>query len=211
MLNVDAALGDHSAHYIQHSTMLILASASPRRAELLRAAGLEFTIVPVEIDERPLDGEAPAAYVERLAREKAQAATRNESSFSVILAADTTVVIDGVLLGKPADAREATAMLLRLSGRTHEVMTGVAAAPVGRPMITAVDTTRVRFIEMGPEDIAWYVASGEPFGKAGAYGIQGRASRFIDWIEGSYSNVVGLPISTVWRLLKQCGMLSADC
>jgi septum formation protein len=185
--------------------MLILASASPRRAELLRAAGLDFTIVRVEIDERPLDGEAPPAYVERLAREKAQAAMRHESSSSVILAADTTVVIDGVLLGKPADAREATEMLSRLSGRTHEVMTAVAVAPAQRPMITAVDTTRVRFVEMAPEDIAWYVASGEPFGKAGAYGIQGRASRFIDRIEGSYSNVVGLPISTVWRLLKQCG------
>jgi septum formation protein len=185
---------------------LILASASPRRADLLRAAGLDFTVVPVEIDERPLDGESPRAYVERLAREKAETATGNEASSSVILAADTTVVIDGMLLGKPADAREATEMLSRLSGRTHEVMTGVAVAPAKSPMITAIDTTRVRFVEMAPEDIAWYVASGEPLGKAGAYGIQGRASRFVDRIEGSYSNVVGLPIATVWRLLKQCAL-----
>jgi septum formation protein len=183
----------------------VLASASLRRAELLRAAGIDFTVVPVEIDERPLDGETPQAYVERLACEKAQAAMRHESSSSVILAADTTVVVDGVLLGKPADSRDAAEMLSRLSGRTHEVMTGVAVAPATRPMITAVDTTRVRFVEMSPEDIAWYVASGEPFGKAGAYGIQGRASRFIDRIEGSYSNVVGLPIATVCRLLKGLG------
>jgi septum formation protein len=191
--------------------MLILASASPRRAELLRAAGLDFTVVPVEIDERPLEGEAPPIYVERLAREKAQAAMRHESSSSVILAADTTVVLDGVLLGKPADALEASDMLSRLSGRTHEVITGVAVAAPKRPMIAAVETTRVRFVDLAPEDIAWYVASGEPFGKAGGYGIQGRASRFIDRIEGSYSNVVGLPISTVWRLLKQIGMLNAEC
>ncbi|HEX2443110.1 MAG TPA: Maf family protein [Vicinamibacterales bacterium] len=184
------------------SIALILASASPRRAELLRAAGLDFTVVPVAIDERPLDGETPPAYVERLAREKAQAAMRNESSSLVILAADTTVVIDGVLLGKPADAREATEMLSRLAGRTHEVMTGVAVVPANRQIITAVDTTRVRFVEMTPDDIAWYVASGEPFGKAGAYGIQGRASRFVDRVEGSYTNVVGLPIATVWRLLR---------
>jgi septum formation protein len=183
----------------------VLASASPRRAELLRAAGIDFTVAPVEIDERPLDGEAPPAYVERLAREKAQAAMRHESSSSVVLAADTTVVVDGVLLGKPADARDATEMLSRLSGRTHEVMTGVAVARATRPMITAVDTTRVRFVGMSEEDIAWYVASGEPFGKAGAYGIQGRASRFIDRIEGSYANVVGLPIATVCRLLKGLG------
>jgi septum formation protein len=183
--------------------MLILASASPRRAELLRAAGFDFTIVPVEIDERPRDGEPPPAYVERLAREKAQAAIGDESS-AIVLAADTTVVIDGVLLGKPADAREAAEMLSCLSGRTHEVLTGVAVAPAKGSMMTSVESTRVRFIRLTPEDIDWYLASGEPFGKAGAYGIQGRASRFIDRIEGSYSNVVGLPISTVWRLLKQC-------
>jgi septum formation protein len=206
MLSVEwvAALVDHSAFHIQQSTMLILASASPRRAELLRAAGFAFTVVPVEIDERPLDGEAAPAYVERLAREKARTATHDESS-SIVLAADTTVVIDGVLLGKPGDAREAAEMLARLSGRTHEVLTGVAVAPAEGSMRTSVESTRVRFVQMTPGDIDWYLASGEPFGKAGAYGIQGRASRFIDRIEGSYSNVVGLPIATVWQLLRGLG------
>jgi septum formation protein len=122
------------------------------------------------------------------------------------MSADTTVVIDGLLLGKPADQRQAFAMLSRLSGRTHEVLTGVALAPVDGPMLTAVDSTRVHFVEMTPEEIQWYVASGEPHDKAGAYAIQGLGSRFVDHIDGSYSNVVGLPIATVWRLLQQSGL-----
>lgn len=180
---------------------LILASASLRRAELLRAAGIAFEIVPAEIDERPLNGEAPAAYVERLAREKARAISSRDSEAEV-LAADTTVVIDGLILGKPVDDAEAREMLARLSGRTHEVLTGVALIRDGR-MVSAVETTRVRFAPMSDADIDWYIASGEPRGKAGAYAIQGLASRFVDWIEGSYSNVVGLPVALVWKLLRR--------
>jgi nucleoside triphosphate pyrophosphatase len=177
---------------------LILASSSARRAELLRAAGIAFEIVPAEIDERPLAGETPAAYVERLARKKAQAIAERRLD-AAILAADTTVVIDGLILGKPSDDDDARAMLLRLAGRTHEVLTGVALIRDGR-LISAVETTRVRFTPMSAADIEWYVASGEPRGKAGAYAIQGLASRFVDRIEGSYSNVVGLPVALVWRL-----------
>lgn len=180
---------------------LILASASLRRAELLRAAGIAFEIVPAEVDERPLTGEAPAAYVERLAREKARAISSRHSQ-AEILAADTTVVIDGLILGKPVDDAEAREMLARLSGRTHEVLTGVALIRDGR-MVSAVETTRVRFAPMSDADIDWYIASGEPRGKAGAYAIQGLASRFVDWIEGSYSNVVGLPVALVWKLLRR--------
>jgi septum formation protein len=179
---------------------LILASSSARRAELLRAAGIAFEIVPAEIDERPLAGETPAAHVERLAREKAGAVAPQHPR-AEILAADTTVVIDGLMLGKPADDTEARAMLTRLSGRTHEVLTGVALIRDGH-LASAVDTTSVRFVPMSDADIDWYVASGEPWGKAGAYGIQGLASRFVDRIEGSYSNVVGLPMALVWRLLR---------
>lgn len=180
---------------------LILASASLRRAELLHAAGIAFEIVPAEIDERPLNGEAPAAYVERLAREKARAISSRDSEAEV-LAADTTVVIDGLILGKPVDDAEAREMVARLSGRTHEVLTGVALIRDGR-MVSAVETTRVRFAPMSDADIDWYIASGEPRGKAGAYAIQGLASRFVDWIEGSYSNVVGLPVALVWKLLRR--------
>ncbi len=180
---------------------LILASASLRRAELLRAAGIAFEIVPAEVDERPLTGEAPAAYVERLAREKARAVA-SQHPHDAILAADTTVVIDGLILGKPADDGEARAMLARLSGRTHVVLTGVVLIRDGGES-SAVETTRVRFAPMSDGDIDWYIASGEPRGKAGAYAIQGLASRFVDRIEGSYSNVVGLPVALVWKLIRR--------
>jgi septum formation protein len=182
---------------------LILASASPRRADLLRAAGIAFEVVPAHIDERAQEGEVPATYVERIAKEKAQAVAR-EHPGAAVLAADTTVVIDGLILGKPANDDDARAMLRRLSGRTHEVLTGVALIANGR-MEPAVETTRVRFVPMSDGDVDWYVASGEPRGKAGAYAIQGLASRFVDRVEGSYSNVVGLPIVQVWRLLRGLG------
>lgn len=159
--------------------------------------------MPAEIDERPLAGEAPAAYVERLAREKAQA-VRPRHPDAAILGADTTVVIDGLILGKPEDDNEARAMLARLSGRAHDVLTGVALIRNGR-LMSAVETTRVRFAQLSDTDIDWYVASGEPRGKAGAYAIQGLASRFVDRIDGSYSNVVGLPVALVWRLLRDAG------
>lgn len=183
---------------------VILASASPRRAELLSAAGIPFDIHPADVDERPRPGETPAAYVSRVARDKALTVGCRFSG-SAVLAADTAVVLDGYLLGKPVDDEEARTMLERLSGRTHDVLTGVAVA-LGERLVDAVEPTSVRFLPLSPEEIEWYVASGEPRGKAGAYAIQGLASRFVDRIEGSYSNVVGLPIATVWRLLRQAGV-----
>ena len=179
---------------------LILASASPRRAELLAAAGFAFEVRPRTVDERLKPGEDPHAHVVRLAREKAEAVDGADPDL-VVLAADTVVVIDGLVLGKPADDGEAAVMLRRLSGRTHEVLTGVALRSAGR-VLTDVARTAVHFLPLSAAEIAWYVASGEPRDKAGAYAIQGLASRFVDRIEGSYTNVVGLPIATVAELLK---------
>ncbi len=210
---------------------LVLASASPRRAELLRAAGFAFATLPVDVDERVRGGEAPAAYVRRLAEEKSAAALSKLSSSAsqsglsgrspvgrshaptdtvvlgadtVVLAADTTVVVDGTILGKPADEDEAAWMLGRLSGRRHDVMTGLSVqSEVRRRAI--VETTAVYFLELSTEDIAWYVQSGEGRDKAGGYAIQGLASRFVPRIEGSYSNVVGLPVAAVHELLREFG------
>lgn len=183
---------------------LILASASPRRAELLRAAGFEFNTITVDVDETPRAGEAPAAYVRRLAAEKSAAAAIavSREGPAVVLAADTAVVVDGEILGKPRDDGEAAAMLRRLAGRRHDVMTGISlrrsAYELGR-----VETTAVQVAPLTDADIAWYVASGEGRDKAGAYAIQGLASRFIPRIEGSYSNVVGLPVAAVFELLRE--------
>jgi septum formation protein len=185
------------------SVRLILASRSPRRAELLRAAGFEFEIIPATVDERPAPGEPPDQYVARLAALKAADVGRRISG-RVILGADTEVVLDGAVLGKPADAEEAAAMLRRLAGRTHLVLTGVALRCDDRE-VREVTATRVRFLPLSEAEIAWYVATGEPRDKAGAYAIQGLGSRFVEWIEGSYSNVVGLPVATVYRLLRQWG------
>lgn len=183
------------------SRTLILASRSPRRAELLAAAGISFEVLAADIDETPRDGEIPAAYVERLAIEKALAVLALRPSARV-LGADTTVAIDGLILGKPADTSEASDMLRLLRGRAHDVFTGVAVASASG-LQSAVAHTRVWFRWMTDEDISWYVASGQPMDKAGAYGIQGLASRFIDRIEGSYTNVVGLPVALVSSILSQ--------
>ncbi len=180
---------------------LILASASPRRAELLRAAGFDFDTVAVDIDETPREGEAPATYVRRLAAEKSAAASR-EGSDAVILGADTAVVVDGDILGKPRDDREAALMLRRLSGRRHDVLTGVSLRK-GAYEIGRVETTAVHFAPLGDREIAWYVESGEGRDKAGAYAVQGLASRFIRRIEGSYANVVGLPVTAVHELMGE--------
>jgi septum formation protein len=179
---------------------LILASASPRRADLLAAAGLEFSVRPVEVDERPLDGEAPPDYVLRVARNKARAC--NATSDDVVLAADTAVVIDGLILGKPTDDADAARMLRLLSGRVHHVLTGVAVRRGSREVV-AVETTAVTFDRLNEDEIRWYVASGEPRDKAGAYAVQGLASRFVTRIDGSHSNVVGLPVARVSRLLVE--------
>ena len=179
---------------------MILASRSPRRAELLAAAGIPFEVLAIDVDETPIAGEDPKAYVLRLAIDKASrvAAVRPGE---VVLGADTTVVIDGRILGKPADAAEAVEMLRMLRGRMHEVFTGVAIVD-GSGVRSAVDTTRVWFDAMTDEDISAYVASGEPLDRAGAYAIQGLASRFIPRIEGSYTNVVGLPVARVSSILR---------
>ncbi|MGE0865760.1 MAG: nucleoside triphosphate pyrophosphatase [Vicinamibacterales bacterium] len=182
------------------SRTIVLASRSPRRAELLAAAGIPFEVLAADIDETPREGETPEAYVERLAVEKARAVLGLRPDADV-LAADTTVTIDGLILGKPVDDREATEMLQRLRGRVHEVFTGVALVNAAAVQ-SAVERTRVWFSPMTDEDISWYVASGEPVDRAGAYAIQGLASRFIPRIEGSYSNVVGLPVALVSSILK---------
>ena len=180
---------------------LILASASPRRAELLRAAGYEFDVVAADVDESIRDGESPSRYVRRLAADKS-AAVSSADRTCAILGADTTVVVDDEILAKPRDAADAAAMLRRLSGRRHEVLTGVSlrhgAYEVGR-----VERTGVYVAALTDEEIAWYVATGEGRDKAGAYAIQGFASRFIPRIEGSYSNVVGLPVACVRELLTE--------
>ena len=199
--------------------MLILASASPRRRELLAQAGLEFHVEPADIDETPLPDEAAAAYVQRLATEKAQAVcaqhrkTNPASGPFTVLAADTAVVLPdssdeaGTILGKPLSPDDAARMLALLSGRTHAVMTGVAAVHSDRPTKTVADVeiTQVTFNIITPEEIDDYVASGEPLDKAGAYAIQGYAARWIPRIEGDYSNVVGLPIARVIALLAEAG------
>jgi septum formation protein len=181
--------------------VLVLASASPRRADLLRAAGFEFVLRPVEIDERPLDGETPETYVIRLALAKAAAARgAGGAGDEVVLAADTAVVVDGRILGKPRNDADARRMLRLLSGREHEVLTGVAIGRDGGT-VSAISSSRVNFLPLTTEEITRYVASGEPRDKAGAYAVQGLASRFVSEIHGSYTNVVGLPVALVYKLL----------
>ncbi len=179
---------------------LVLASRSPRRADLLTRAGYRFEVAPADIDERRREGEAPRELVLRLAREKAAAVAPRHRG-AVVLGADTLVVVDGAVLGKPDGAAGAVAMLGRLSGRAHEVLTGVALHAADR-CCDGVQSTRVVFRALSPDDVAWYVAAGESADKAGAYSIQGRASRFVTRIEGSYTNVVGLPVELVDSLLR---------
>jgi septum formation protein len=181
--------------------VLILASRSPRRSELLTAAGISFELLAADIDETPHSDESPAAYVERLAIAKARAvlALRPDAR---VLGADTTVTIDGEILGKPENDDDARRMLRLLSGRVHDVHTGVALVSAAR-IRSGIDSTRVWFDAMTDEDISWYVATGEPMDRAGAYAIQGFASRFIPRIEGSYSNVVGLPVALVSSILRE--------
>jgi septum formation protein len=205
------------------SDMLVLASASPRRQELLRNAGIAFVVQAADIDESPRKGEPPRECAERLAREKALAVFKTRPR-DYVLGADTIVVVDGKILGKPRDAADAARMLRLLAGRAHEVITGVcvveavarghgsvASANTGRVhevsggprLSTGSETTLVTMSELSDADIREYVATGEPMDKAGAYAIQGRASRWIPRIEGDYSNVVGLPVALVWRMLRE--------
>jgi len=186
---------------------IYLASASPRRSELLRQIGVRFQVRPAEIAEDPRQGESPEAYVTRLAAEKAAAAAARlpPGDAHPVLAADTAVVLDGELLGKPAGAAEAAAMLERLSGRTHRVLTAVALLHAGR-VDTALAASEVRFRATTAAERRAYCRTGEPFDKAGGYAIQGRAAVFIEHLSGSYSGVVGLPLFETAALLARCGV-----
>lgn len=190
--------------------MLVLASASPRRRELLTQAGFTFRVHAAQVNEDPLPGEEPIAYVTRLAREKAEAVFRELSAAAPgdgslsVLGADTTVTVDGEILGKPENDADAARMLRLLSGRSHRVMTGVAVVTAAATEVAA-EVTAVRFLTLSDEEIAAYVATGEPLDKAGAYAIQGRAARWIPRIEGCYFNVVGLPLALVAQLLEARG------
>ena len=193
--------------------MLVLASASPRRQELLRSAGIAFSVQVANVDETPLASETARECAERLAREKALAVWRTRPE-DLVLGADTVVVVDGANLGKPADAEDAARMLRLLAGRVHEVITGVCvisgaggqrleaseSAPILR---TASESTRVTMSAISDREIREYVATGEPMDKAGGYAIQGIAGRWIPRIEGDYSNVVGLPVALVYQMLKE--------
>jgi septum formation protein len=187
---------------------LILASASPRRAELLTSAGFDFVVIPAHVDETPRAEELPQDYAMRVAREKAASVGREcREPASRVLAADTVVVAGGLMMGKPRNHQDAAIMLRTLAGTIHEVHTAVVLQAESRQLSRLV-TTRVRFLPLTNDEISWYIATGEPDGKAGAYAIQGHAARFIDWIEGSWSNVVGLPVATVYEMLKEAGKLS---
>jgi septum formation protein len=178
---------------------LVLASSSPRRAEILERAGWPHEIIVAGIDETLFPNEEAAAYVQRLARSKAEAvASRLEQG--LVLGADTTVVVANQILAQPVDEADARRMLTLLNAKWHEVLTGVAMVRVGGETRVAYETTRVRFAEMSEREIDWYIATGEAFGRAGAYGIQGKASLFIEEIEGDYFNIMGLPIRLVYEL-----------
>lgn len=212
-LSPDGTLGTQGTQGTQTSMilgMLILASSSPRRAELLSSAGFEFTVRPADVDETPRPGEGPTGYALRVARDKAEVAVRDcRKSGTPVLAADTVVVAGGRMLLKPGDRADARRMLKSLSGAVHDVHTAVVIRHGGRALEEIV-TTRVRLLPLTDAEIEWYIDTGEPEGKAGAYGIQGRAARFIDWIEGSWSNVVGLPVATVYRMLRDAGIPCGD-
>ena len=199
--------------------MLVLASASPRRQELLRNAGVRFVVQPTNIPEVPQPGEAPRAFAERMAREKALTVFRRRPN-DFVLGADTIVIVDGEILGKPRDSADAVRMLRVLSGRTHQVLTGVCLVSP-RPRTEdwrqeagfediRSETTLVTMDPLGDDDIHSYVSTGEPTDKAGAYAIQGRASRWVSRIEGDYFNVVGLPVSLVYKMLREHGAIEIE-
>ena len=186
---------------------LILASASPRRRELLDQIGVRYRCEPADIDETPRDKEKPGDYVLRMAEEKAAAIAALHSNENVaVLAADTSVVIDEDVLGKPANRFEGLGMLARLSGRSHSVLTGICLHLPGGNCDSEVVETRVEFVQLNREQCDAYLATDEPWDKAGGYGIQGLAGAFVSSIEGSYSNVVGLPLAQTWRLLSANGI-----
>jgi septum formation protein len=189
----------------EKDTTIILASSSPRRAQLLETIGVEFELAPSQVQERLHAGEAPPDYITRLARAKVIAVARKRDS-GLVIGADTIVVLDGRVLGKPEDEEDAERMLRQLSGRWHAVMTGVALYDVAtRREVADYDKTLVRFAQLTDKEIEWYIKSGESADKAGAYGIQGLGSLFVEEIAGNYFNVVGLPIPLVYRLARRLG------
>jgi septum formation protein len=189
---------------------LILASASPRRAEILRNAGIQFEICSRDVDESRLDNESPGDYVCRLALAKAvSAAERNPNldADALIIGADTVVVVGSAILGKPASSDDAKRMLRSISGRVHEVRTGLALLETsGMRQRVVQEITRVHFAHLGDQEIEGYIATREPFDKAGAYAIQGRGGRYVTRIEGCYFNVMGLPLARLWTLLREFGL-----
>lgn len=187
---------------------IILASASPRRRALLRQIGIRFRAVAAAVDESVNPGEAPGEYVLRVARDKVLEVQRREAVALPVLGADTTVVVDGCILGKPGSRSEAAEMLSRLSGKTHQVHSGVVLARAGRAIDARLNVTAVTF---APLDAAWieaYINTGDPLDKAGAYGVQGRAAEMITRIEGSFSGVMGLPLYETCELLRRAEVLS---
>ena len=184
----------------------ILASASPRRRELLTSIGLAFDVIPSHVPEVHQEGEAPEEYVARLSRDKAHAlATQFPSRW--VIAADTTVLLGDQLLEKPNDAADAARMLATIAGKTHIVYTGVTLEHADREYRdTRVAESEVRMLPLTPQDIEWYVATGEPLDKAGAYAVQGIGAMFIDSIHGSYTNVVGLPLATLFQMMRKAGI-----
>jgi septum formation protein len=183
--------------------VLVLASGSPRRIELLRGLGLDFVARPPQVDESVLAGEDPAAYVRRLARAKAEA---EAAPGELVLAADTTVVVDGEILGKPVDRADARRMLGALAGREHVVFTAVALADLAAARTAEVlESARVRMAPMSAAEIAWYAQTGEPDDKAGAYAVQGLGALFVERIEGCHGTVVGLPLPAVYRVFTELG------
>ncbi len=207
MPNRGKILAPQGAGY--NTVKIILASSSPRRAEILRAAGIAFQIRATEIDETPLPGEPAQAMVARLAEEKARAAAAQLGAGMrecIVVGADTTVELGGEILAKPRDAGHAREMLARLSGRTHQVLTGIFLLQLpGNAQRAAVEKSAVTFAPLTEKEIEAYVASGEPLGKAGAYAIQGIAGRYIPSMEGCYFNVVGLPLARLYALLRELG------
>ena len=186
---------------------VILASASPRRRELLRQVGVRFRVVVAEVDESVLPGEQPAGYVLRVARDKVLAIQATDGSGLPVLAADTAVVLDQRILGKPADRAGAISMLRSLSGRTHEVYSAVVLAQAGQPPRECLNISRVTFAELDPDWIEAYCDTGDSMDKAGAYGVQGLAAEKIPRIEGSFSGVMGLPLYETCQLLRQAEVL----
>lgn len=187
---------------------LILASSSPRRQQLLREAGIPFIAEPSEVDESVLAGEGPEKYTLRLAQAKAGAVAKRFPA-DLVLGADTIVVVDDEILGKPEDRQDAARMLRRLSGRDHQVLTAVSLIVPGRSAETRLCATTVHFRKLKEGEIQEYIAGGEPMDKAGAYAIQGGAAEWVTGIEGEYSNVVGLPLMLAAEMLRTCGFLQS--